>query len=643
MSIRKITLTLTLALIALALTVVTPAAMAGPSRELVTSFGQLKEPAGIAVDLETGNVYVAEPRTQAVDIFSATGGPPAGGVPEQITGLHLQSSLDGVAVDNSCYEHEPRLTGKACEEYDPSYGDLYVTDTGQDNEGHHLANRGVSVFELSRGGYEQIGEIETGSIGGVQRLVGEGVTVDSQGDVYMVGFPASNLIFEQRVSGGALVEIPHYAFKKARACDVAVDDLGDVYASEEQESAKEDDEGIIRLRMGVAGEVLSEEVFAAAPKEETPRPLAVDRSTGNVYVGNGSFIAEYDSADKLQLEFGSGEPAGGLLKGERAVIGIAVNSVSGDVYVANASRGDVDVFGSVLAAPVVPEAQPGASDLQRTSVLLAGTADPEGGGGSYYFQYVPAGEYQSGAADPYVAGVQTATGTLATGHADEGIERVVLSGLRPGTTYHYRLVVSNATGTSYGPDETFTTASATPPTVATGAVVEVGATAATLTGTVGPRGLPTSYVFEVGTDTGYGGARLFGNAGEGTGEEQVSVALRFLIPGTTYHYRLVASSFDGTTYGQEETFTTPGVPSPVTQPPGTPLLASAIGAFPSITGAVTWSAGATKPRRALTSAQKLEAALRACRKERPAKRRAGCEERARKAHPRTKTNNRKKR
>jgi hypothetical protein len=163
MSIRKTTLTL--ALIALALAVVTPAAMAGPARELVTSFGQLKEPAGIAVDLETGDVYVAEPRIQAVDIFNATGGAPAGGVPKQITGLRLNPYLDGVAVDNSCYEHEPRLTGKACEEYDPSYGDVYVTDTGLEEPGgggeiHLLPNKGVSVFKLNAEGYEQIGEIE---------------------------------------------------------------------------------------------------------------------------------------------------------------------------------------------------------------------------------------------------------------------------------------------------------------------------------------------------------------------------------------------------------------------------------------------------------------------------------------------------
>jgi DNA-binding beta-propeller fold protein YncE len=638
MSIRRTISTLALALAALALNV--QLASARPAREFVGSFGQFEEPAGIAVDLETGDVYVTEPRTETVEIFGAAGGAPAGGVPTQITGLHMQNAVDGVAVDNSCYEHEPRLVSLACEEYDPSYGDVYVAD-------NHRADpsepKGVSLFKLNGGKYEQVGEIEAGPAGR-SPILSEGVTVDPRGDVYMTGFPVVTAIFEQKALGGGLVEIPQHDHAFERLSNVAVDRLGDVYASEDIEAAP-GTTGVIKSSVDAAGEVLSEEVFAAPlPTMTTPRPLAVDRATDNVYVGDGDAIAEYDSADELLLEFGSREPAGGSLSGARAVNGIAVNSVTGQVYVVNASGGDVDVFGAVLAAPVIPEAQPPASDPQRTSVLLAGTADPEGGGGSYYYQYVPAGEYEPGAADPYTAGVRTATGTLPAGHGDESIERVVLAGLKPGTTYHYRLVVSNATGTSYGPDQSFMTAPATPPTAATGVAVEVGATSATLTGMVGPRGLPTSYAFEVGTDTGYGGAKLFGNAGEGSGEEQVSVTLRFLIPDTTYHYRLLASSFDGTTYGLDASFTTPAVPSPVTQPAGTPLLASPSVVFPSIAGAITGPAGgSSKPRKALTGAQKLAAALRACHRQRPARRRAGCEARVRKAHPHTKTNDPKKR
>jgi len=34
---------------------------------------------------------------------------------------------------------------------------------------------------------------------------------------------------------------------------------------------------------------------------------------------------------------------------------------------------------------------------------------------------------------------------------------ITLSGLTPGTTYHYRVVGKNAAGTSNGADETFTT------------------------------------------------------------------------------------------------------------------------------------------------------------------------------------------
>jgi hypothetical protein len=34
---------------------------------------------------------------------------------------------------------------------------------------------------------------------------------------------------------------------------------------------------------------------------------------------------------------------------------------------------------------------------------------------------------------------------------------VSITGLVPGTTYHYRLEATNSYGTTYGPDQTFTT------------------------------------------------------------------------------------------------------------------------------------------------------------------------------------------
>jgi hypothetical protein len=206
-----------------------------------------------------------------------------------------------------------------------------------------------------------------------------------------------------------------------------------------------------------------------------------------------------------------------------------------------------------------------------------------------------------------------------------------LTGLRTGTTYHYRMVVSNASKTAGGPDETFTTAPATPPQVSTGAASEITPTSVVLSGIVAPRGLPTSYVFEVGTDTTYGGARLFGNVGSSTGEVPVTVALAYLVPGATYHYRLAATSFDGSTVGQDGTFTTPGVPSSIGQPPTTTLIASPNTQFPSIAGAIT---SPPSSRKTTTNTKKLANTLKACRRK-SKKQRAACERQAKKRHRKT--------
>ncbi len=61
-----------------------------------------------------------------------------------------------------------------------------------------------------------------------------------------------------------------------------------------------------------------------------------------------------------------------------------------------------------------------------------------------------------------------------------------VSGLGAAMTYHYRVVATNANGTSYGGDETFTTPQQNPPTLTSlspGAGPEAGGTAVTITGT----------------------------------------------------------------------------------------------------------------------------------------------------------------
>ena len=662
MSIRKTT-TLACILILATLAFATVAG-AHPTRELLTSFGNFEGSTedggtaivngvtGVAVDLETGNVYVADNETQTVYIFGPTGGKPVDEVPSQVSELHIESKSmpSGIAIDNSCYEHQPRLTGRSCEEYDPSYGDLYIIDSGFDSE------HGIQKFKLGPDDkYEAIALLGTGT--NAERGADSGVAVDSHGDVYLVRHSADEVntghvpvtefrkVVEKVVADGVEefqekleeLSLPQNIVREAGY--VAVDDSGDVYVGSQNEISGPEGgyEGVAKVKLNGAGGVFSEEVLTGLNSDAYLRPVAVDPATGVVYVGSGSEIEEYNAAGALQLKFGSAEPFGGSF-GERGdgVIAIAVNSVTGRVYVGNPLRGDIDVFGNVVAPPVFEGVQPPVSSVTRTSALVGGTANPESSNADYYFEYVAAGEYEPAAPDPYSAGGRTAIEPLTGGNTPQTVERVVLSGLLAGTTYHYRMVVSNATGAAYGPDETFTTVPGVPPTVSTGVASEVSATSATLSGVVGPQGLPVSYVFEVGTDTSYGGARLYGSAGSSTGEVPVTVGLQYLVPGVTYHYRLSATSFDGTSYGQDGSFTTPGVVSSIVQPPSAPLITSPVEVFPSVAGAITQPAAVVKHKKASTGAgRKFAGALAECRKrDRPGRRRAACEARARKTNGR---------
>src|SRR5580704_11662466 len=160
--------------------------------------------------------------------------------------------------------------------------------------------------------------------------------------------------------------------------------------------------------------------------------------------------------------------------------------------------------------------------------------------------------------------------------------RFGLEGLRPDTTYHYEVQVSNQAGTVTGPDEAFTTAPPTPPGAVTGAASNVTLTTATVAGTIEAEGIPTSFVLEFGTGAEYG-TSIPGEAGAGAEPLQITVPLQYLAPGTTYHYRFVAVNSDGRVYGADQTFTTPVFSHPIVLPSTLPLIATPAIAFPTET------------------------------------------------------------
>ena len=207
---------------------------------------------------------------------------------------------------------------------------------------------------------------------------------------------------------------------------------------------------------------------------------------------------------------------------------------------------------------------------------------------------------------------------LAAGDAGRGTAAIPvgtrLTGLAPGTTYRYRLVALNSLdlvepGSSAcgveraqeaaGAEATFTTPlTPEPPVAVTGAAEALSQNGATLSGTVNPDGGTTSYAFQIGIDTSYG-VQLFGAAGAGREAQAVSFNVEYLQPGTTYHYRLVASNTGGAVYGADETFTTPVFPAATLTAPGIkPLVAVPDVAFPVVPGeGATVGGKATKSKR----------------------------------------------
>ncbi len=105
---------------------------------------------------------------------------------------------------------------------------------------------------------------------------------------------------------------------------------------------------------------------------------------------------------------------------------------------------DEKTFTTTGSAPTVEGTV--ATQVRTNSANLRGAINPENEAVSYHFNWgTTAGYGDTTAVDALAAGIDTVVGF---GEVE---------GLTPGTTYHYQIVATNGTGTTMGPDETFTT------------------------------------------------------------------------------------------------------------------------------------------------------------------------------------------
>ena len=192
------------------------------------------------------------------------------------------------------------------------------------------------------------------------------------------------------------------------------------------------------------------QVTATIALSAEPGAIATDPAAHTVYVGAGNAVSVIDGATNqvtATVAISSGFSLGGL--GVDPATHTAYLSASGTelppsgvVYVIGATTG-----GGTGQAPAVTTNA--ASGVFSSGATLNGSVNPEGQSTTYKFDY--------GTSTSYGSSVPSPAGSAGSGTSTVN-ESATLNGLRPGTTYHYRIEATNATGTTDGPDQTFTTA-----------------------------------------------------------------------------------------------------------------------------------------------------------------------------------------
>ncbi len=303
------------------------------------------------------------------------------------------------------------------------------------------------------------------------------------------------------------------------------------------------------------------------PKVTTEAATAITQTTATL---NAGVTPENAAVTNCHFEYGETVSYGSSvsctsLPGSGATpvaVSAALSGLSADktyhyrIVATNAggtSDGVDETFSTLPNAPTVVT-EP-ASTVDQTSATLTATVNPNSGKvNNCHFEYGTSTKYGS-----------TVACTPSPGSGNEPVTVTAsITGLAKVSTYHYRVVATNAGGTSQGADEVFTTAPR--PAVVTGAATAVEQTTATLNATVNPEGTAVSSCeFEYGTSTKYG-STVACTPSPGSGETAVAVSanLTGLSKLTVYHFRIVATNAAGTNTGADQTFATGPKPAVAT-------------------------------------------------------------------------------
>ncbi|HEX3519646.1 MAG TPA: hypothetical protein VHT29_11505, partial [Solirubrobacteraceae bacterium] len=397
--------------------------------------GQLKEPEDVAVNEATGNVYVADKGDNRVEYFSSSGTylgqfNGSGLLPGEGTGAPTGqiSKPTTVMVDNACQLHKPALTEATtptCHESDPSAGDVYVLDLGHD------------VIDKFTATGKYLNQITPPNPNATFPLI-YGMYVDQTGLLW---------VFEWRSELSRLSDAEVNQFISNWVLPNSVNENAPVLAVDQKSGSYYFymDQFVFapeRFKSSLSGVLVGTETGGQPQTEalgsETATGLTVEATSHDVYVDTGSSLTRYSPALAPVEQLGSGMLHSGG--------GVGVNNATQELYVADSSAGEVEIF--VPRPPSAPTVSDSASAVTGDSATINATINPEGPSTSYRVEYGPTTSYGQSAPSP--------EGEVGSGYEATEVA-IPVQGLLSHAVYHYRVVAKNSLGTTYGEDGTFTT------------------------------------------------------------------------------------------------------------------------------------------------------------------------------------------
>lgn len=516
--------------------------------------GQVHEPSGIAVNQESGDVYLVDSQNNRVEQFSSAGAfirawgwgvADGAAAPELCTsscegglpgsgGGQLETQARGIAIDNSV---------------GPSHGDVYVVDR-QNLRIERYSPSGAFILTFggevnSHGGDVcKAGETCKAGVSGTgpkefNALERNVIAVGPTGTVYVGGNEEVKKFSSGGVSEGV---VPLAGVGVVEA--LAVDSSGEIYV------------------LGSAGAGIAKFNGAGAQQGAVRDPGATGLGPA-IAIGEGErLIVSNPETSHIDEYAPEGEELQSIAEPSEASGGIAYGQTLKRFYVLESEASTVAMIQSPPAGPIIAEGSELADQREPTSARLRATVNSESSteAAEVHFEY--------GTSEAY--GTSTPTTTLATGFEEQPAEASI-AGLLPNTEYHFRAVASNAAHQSAtGPDMTFRT----PPAVLieSESTAEVTADSAKLIAQLELHGLASEYHFEYGLSP-YEHSAPIPDAVIGAGSEGVSakITVQGLQPGALYHYRVSARNALNApgefTVGSDHTFRTQE-PASVSLPDG---------------------------------------------------------------------------